>query len=440
MSRQSGKELPFNDRAVRTATHQRGRATEYRIKGVRGLVLYVYGSDRKVFHVHYDIVQRGVRRRRKPRIGDYGEITLHAARARANAMMGMVDAGNDPETERLAAEALVERTRFTFADLVDDFLEDRRRRGVRSLVEIERVLRKDAIPLLGRLRACDVTDLTIQAVVDQVVGRGAQALASRVLIHLRAVFNYARKNALWRHRGISSNPADDIDRPHKPVARVRALNNEEIASFLSALNDAPMDTLTRIAITLILVTGQRPNEVSGMRIDELRLSGDNPQWRLPQERTKNGRAHLLPLSPLALRLINGALMFERTATSPARPNSPFVFPNRDRPEEAPYTKGALSRALRRTLSAGVLSIDHFTLHDLRRTAATGLARLGTDRVVISKILNHVSEDNRSVTGLVYDQHDYGAEKRLALEKWAAHLGKLAPRSLDGPTQGCSEFA
>ena len=425
MSRRSGKELAFNDRAIQAAKYLGGRATEYRIKGARGLVLYVYELGRKVFHVHYDIVVDGTRRRRKPRIGDYGETSLSSARGKANSTLGMVDAGSDPEVEQRAAAAHAERMRFTFSDLFADFLEDRRGRGVKSLSELERVVKKDGLPILGHLRACDVTDLEIQAVVDQIASRGARALSSRALTHLRAVFNYARKNAVWRHRGIVSNPAEDITRPHKPVVRERALTDDEIGLALRGLQVSPMDSLTRIAIALVLITGQRPNEVGGMQIDELRFPHERPQWRLPGHRTKNGRAHIVPLSPLAIRLIQEALEVQApSSTSSARRRSAFVFPNRDRPGEAPYTKGTLSRALKRTFVAGTIATEPFTPHDLRRTAATGMARLGYDRTLIAKVLNHASEDNRSVTGLVYDRHDYEIEKRAALERWAAHIEKL----------------
>ena len=429
MSRSSDKELPFNDRAIQAARYLGGRATEYRIRGVRGLVLYVYKSGRKVFHVHYDIRIGRRRARRKPRIGDYGETTLHAARARANQMLARVDTGGDPEEDRQALEAEAERSRFTFNDLVHDFLDDRRRRAVRSIDEIERVLRKDVCPALGRVQVSKISDLHIQEVVDRVAARGAPALAARVLVHLRATFNFARKNATWRHRGVTANPAELVERPEKLKHRIRTLDDAEIRGLLADLSQANMDPLTRIAITLILVTGQRPNEVSGMRRSELRLNVEAPLWRLPADRTKNSRPHTVPLSTLALDLISMALELGQKGTS-----SPFVFPNRDRPMVAPYTKGALSRALLRMLRGRTAPAEHFTIHDLRRTAATGLARLGTDRVVIAKILNHISEDRKSVTGLVYDQHDYEQEKRAALDAWATHLKKLGDRFLDQDIQ------
>jgi len=170
---------------------------------------------------------------------------------------------------------------------------------------------------------------------------------------------------------------------------------------------------------LLLLLGQRLNEVAGMRRDE--LSTDCTSWSLPGSRTKNGRPHLVPLPILARDIIarlkenRGNLNFSTTGTTPP---------------------SGWSRAKRRLDDAmlaiarkecGSATIPAFRLHDARRTAITGMNELGVPPHVVEKVVNHVSGHQAGVAG-VYNKSELMVERQAALDRWAAHVqGLVTPR-------------
>ena len=168
----------------------------------------------------------------------------------------------------------------------------------------------------------------------------------------------------------------------------------------------------------LVVTAQRKGEVVGAALDEFDF--EENVWTIPAKRSKNGQAHRVPLSPLALELICQAK--EYASESPSLFPSPWLFPSPA--ADGPILGRSINRAVYKTLPG--LGLENITPHDLRRTAASNMTALGISRLVVSKILNHVET---GVTA-VYDRHGYDAEKRHALEVWATRLeeivtGKLA---------------
>lgn len=170
-------------------------------------------------------------------------------------------------------------------------------------------------------------------------------------------------------------------------------------------------------IQLCLVTAQRVGEVSGMRCDELDLVAGT--WTLPGSRTKNAHAHVVPLSDLALGIIAEAIANAS--------ESPFVFPCGANASLAPM---AVARTIGRAQEAtekrpkGRFGIDHFTAHDLRRTALTGMAKLGVSPVVLGFTANHRTITRGGVTMGVYVHYAHDKEKRQALELWADRLAAI----------------
>ena len=157
------------------------------------------------------------------------------------------------------------------------------------------------------------------------------------------------------------------------------------------------------------MTAQRVSEVAGARQIEIDLRAR--EWKLPADRVKNGSAHCVPLSPLAIRLFEEAMSRSKSAC--------FVFPS-------PFTDQAIigqavAKAMKR--SSAHLQLDNATPHDLRRTAATGMAKRRIPRLTIDKVLNHISADRSTIAG-VYDRHAYDVEKREALQCWADALGEI----------------
>jgi integrase len=180
----------------------------------------------------------------------------------------------------------------------------------------------------------------------------------------------------------------------------------EIVSFWKAADQ--MGEPFGIVLKLLLLTGCRLREVAGMRRVEL---SDDGTWNLPGARTKNKKPHIVPLPPLACELIAGTmsrgdLIFSTTGVTPVSGWSKM----KRRLDEL------MVREARR-------DIEPWRLHDLRRTAATGMAEIGVAPHIVEAVLNHISGAKASVAGM-YNKAQYAAEKKAALERWAAHIEAL----------------
>ena len=218
---------------------------------------------------------------------------------------------------------------------------------------------------------------------------------------------------------IEASPAANVKAPGQETARDRVLTDDELRAFLRACDGMgePFGPLFR----LLLLTGQRREEVAALPWAELDLAG--AVWHLPAARTKNKRASDVPLAEQAVAILEGLMR-----------RSPLVFPaqfSRDGHTE-PRPLSGFGRAKER-LDALMLeelrkadpeaTLPDWRLHDLRRTAASGMARLGVAVHVVEKLLNHVSGTFAGVVG-VYQRHDFAAEKRAAAQAWANYLDSL----------------
>jgi integrase len=174
-------------------------------------------------------------------------------------------------------------------------------------------------------------------------------------------------------------------------------------------------------VSALILTGQRRDEVGGLVWGELDLDGG--LWTLPAARSKNRREHTIPLAPLAVKILRAQRRF---------PDSPFLFSAGEKPPSGfAKAKERLDKSVIK--QNGGEPIDHWTLHDLRRTTASGMAKIGVDLPVIEKVLNHVSGSFAGIVG-IYQRHDFAAEKRAALDNWAARVAAIVGRQADGEVQ------
>ncbi|MGH8200329.1 MAG: tyrosine-type recombinase/integrase [Steroidobacteraceae bacterium] len=282
----------------------------------------------------------------------------------------------------------------------------RHRKRPREAVRLARVYL--ATPWRER-PAHELTKRDAVLLLDRLVARGSHVMARRVRSLGLQVFTFAvARDLVAVNPFIGTLPPGEDEEP-----RDRKLDASEVHAFWNALDrrDTEMSQLVRLGLRLILVTAQRPGEVAGAAWSE--IDTERAVWTIPPERSKNGRAHEVPLSDLALELLE-----QLRAPAADRPHLlPSVHSKLRRGK--PLSQRALSRALRNNHDDGKLfGLQPFTPHDLRRTAASMMTSLGILRLHVSKVLNHTDQD---ITGKVYDLNEYTAEKRKALQTWADHL-------------------
>jgi integrase len=302
------------------------------------------------------------------------------------------------------------------------------------------------LPSIGAMKVQDIgrREITlmlakVQAAKDGRKGHIKKGADPRTLTHRpNRVFQLTRAILRWAHAMgiIAVDPTDGMKRPIKKEAeRERALSADEIKTFWANVTKLPTTPALHIALKLSLVTGQRIGEVCGIAKGELTLDGPTPVWVIPRARTKNAEGHRVPLTPLAVALIREALALQKPRPSDEGvvTESQYLFPARAKRDKShgPILPGAAAVAMFR--GRDKLGVDHFRVHDLRRTAATRMAELGISPHTISLILNHVSASKSTVTSKVYVQYSYDREKREALEKWGdcvASLVGLSPERRD----------
>jgi integrase len=370
------------------------QAQRYMVWGDHGLGVRVSPKGKKSFIYLYRFKEKS----RFLTLGDYPRMSLadaHKAHAEARKKL---EQGIDPGAEAVA-EREEERKAPTVATLADEYLEKWARPRKRSWREDERILQKDVLPVWGHRKAREITRRDVIRLLDEIVDRGAGIMANRTLAVIRKMFNFAVSRDI-----VPVSPCLAVRAPAPEQRRDRVLTTDEIRAFWHGLEGAKMAEGTKLALKLQLVTGQRKAEIVTAAWNEIDFT--EKWWTIPAEKVKNRLPHRVPLSPLALELLQAA----KNITS----NSPWIFPS---PRAGKHiTPEAVDHALRRP---GLEALGFsFVPHDLRRTAATFMTgSCGIPRLVVSKILNHAEPHITSI----YDRASYDKEKQMALDAWARKL-------------------
>lgn len=348
---------------------------------------------------------------RRYTVGRHPEMKLAEARDRARDILALAKARKSPAS--LAANELAAATTDsanTFEAIVKRFTAEylvAKGRRPKTILQY-RVLFDGKVLAAWRNRPiAEITFEDVKAVLAGIMARGKRIAANRTLAYLRKFFTWA-----MRERIIPSSPAMGIDLPSGETPRDRVLTDIELADVWKALGAEP--GLIGPVGKLLILTGQRRNEVTGMLWSEIRglrrneqgeleaIPGNRPAWELPARRTKNHRDHTVPLTAQAIRALqsveqSGDMAFSNYGKVPMLVNVKL----RDRIAKASGVTG-------------------WSWHDLRRTLATGLGRLKTPRFVADRVLNHVDPS----VGAIYDRYEYFEEKLEALAKWADHVDHL----------------
>jgi integrase len=375
-----------------------------------GLGVRVTASGGKNYLAQYS---RGGVKRRIP-LGSCAAISLAQARNAARAIMGEVAMGRDPAVERKEAAAQANRAKtlgaLTLGGVLDQWSVLRLAHRRQSYaIEAVRAIRR-AFPHCLDQPAVALQRIEVVRVLDGLAKDGKIAMACRTAAYGRSCYQWAIKRG-----ALETNPFLNV--PLSPVAkRDRVLSDVELAAVWRATaGPGTFDAIVR----MLILTGQRRSEVGGMTWGE--LDDDLAVWTIPANRAKNGVAHIVPLSPPTRQFLRGVSRQD---------GSRFVFPG----FRGPFNGFSKAKAAL-DIEAGIAP---WRLHDLRRTVATGLQRLGVRLEVTEAVLNHVAGSRAGIVG-VYQRYDYADEKRAALAAWGegivAMVEAQAPASLERPRRG-----
>jgi integrase len=358
-----------------------------------GLALRVSATGARSWFCMYRVAGKQI----KETLGTVATIPrVDEARRRAHLSLEKARSGVDPVAARRAAA--VRDAGNTVAAAVARYLAhcDRNHKP-KTAYEWRRVFDHDVLPRWGERPLSAITKGDVLELVHEKAAtrqrrrkdasEGAGVQANRTLMRVRTFFKWCVANDLC-----VVDPTAGVRKPVKEASRDRVLSDEEIVRLWNA-----GDPLAR----LLLLTAQRRGEVEFMRWSEIDL--DKRTWTIPKERAKNGKAHTVHLSEAAIDVL---------AEVPHRGDR--LFPG-NRPVEG----------LKPKLDAAVGAGD-WVLHDVRRTATTGMARLGIAPHVADKILNHVSGTIRGVAA-IYNKFEYLEERKAALEAWGRYvIGLVRP--------------
>lgn len=347
-----------------------------------GLRIRQSGSRGWVYRYRFGNLQRSIK------LGSATSVALALARENASKLEAQVRLGSDPAVKRELAKQEAENA---FQLVAERFL-DARRKELRAatIIEYERHLRRDA-QSLHRLPMTAVTRADVARLLNNAPG---SVTRNRLRATLCAMLTWALKEGIVLPHG---NVAAFTNKAEEK-SRNRALSDAELKAVWNALDDDDFGNILK----LLILTGQREGEIGGLQWSEIR----DDSIQLPPERAKNGRPHTIPLSAPAVAILDKQLK---------RHNRSHVFGRSD--------TGYYGWSFRKKGLDKKLSIAAWRIHDLRRTAVTGMAELGVQPHIIEAVINHTSGHKGGVAG-VYNRASYDREKRAALNLWAEHVMAL----------------
>jgi integrase len=329
-------------------------------------------------------------RLRRMTLGNYPSLSLAEAREAWRNARNDVQAGREPTRPRDPSD-----TDSTFERALDNWLK-RDQGNNRTKDAIKRLIDKDATPAWRHRHIADIGRADVFDVIDRVVDRGSPITARRLHAHLHRFFTW--------HVGrgkIPLNPMAHLPKPAAETKRDRVLSDKELVAVWKAAEE--MGWPFGHAVRILILTGARREEIGGLKWAEI----ESDTITLAGDRTKNGEPHTVPLNKPALNVIQD---LPRIASS----------------ERAFTTNGKTSVSgwsrAKRNLD-DLSKVKDWRIHDLRRTVATGLQKLGVALVVIEAVLGHSSGSRSGVVG-IYQRHSFDAEKRAALDAWGDRVSRL----------------
>jgi integrase len=338
-------------------------------------------------------------KQRRMSVGSASAITLVKARETAGELHAKVRLGQDPAGQKAESK---QQAAETFEVIAKSYLAVRKRDMRPSAYDqIDRHLLKYAKPLHG-LQLANITQRTIATRINELRDLSGTVQANRARSSLLAFYGWAMQQGIVTHNPVA-NTGRFIEQP-----RERTLADGELRDIWQSAGDDHYGSIVK----LLMLTGQRADEIASLRWDEI---GDGA-ITLPPARTKNKRLHIVPLSDPAVEILTAQP--RRVSNSGALRTYVFGV------GECGFSGWSKCKVrLDEHIAATGASLAPWVVHDLRRSAATGMSRLGVQPHIIEAVLNHVSGHKAGVAG-IYNRNTYEPEKRQALNLWAAHVMAL----------------
>lgn len=330
---------------------------------------------------------------RRMTLGRYPLLSLSEARKKAFQNLSEVAKGNDPASEKKDRNS----DKFQFAAIVDEFIELYAKPRNRSWRETERILKRDFVSRWAKRDIREIGKADLTKILDAIAKQYPSA-ANHAYRAINKLFNWAVERSV-----IDISPSDGLKLPSKIESRDRVLDEDELISIWFAA-DAMAYPYGKI-IQLLILSAQRRNEVASMRWQDINF--EEKIWTIPAEFNKSGRTHRIPLSDQVIKIIQSIPKTHDVLVFPARGSNKCV--------------SGFSKWKKKI--DNISGVSDWTVHDLRRTAATGMAAAKVQPHVVEKILNHSSGSLGGVAG-IYNKHEYQDEKVQALQIWDKHIVAL----------------
>ena len=394
---------------------------------ISGLYLVLQPSGAKSWALRF----RTAGKPAKLTLGPYPSLDLANARRKAQEALGEVASGENPAAKKKAAReaqkaanSTADRVETVAASFIDKYV--KRNVGEFWAREAERLLTKEINPKIGFKRLGEVKKSDVHDLLDGIVDRGSPIVANRTLAVFRRLCNWAIERGI-----IAISPCEKIKAPSVEETRDRVLSDNEIRIAWGAFDAVgwPFGPIAKLA----LLTGARREEIAGAVWSEIDLTAKT--WTIAKERSKNGVAHEVPLSDHAVEIIKALPRIDPKRDASGKLGPGYVFMTTGLTSVSGFSRAkaaideAIVKSLRKDAEAHgadpktVTAPARWTLHDLRRTAASGMAGIGIPPHVVEAVLNHKSGTIKGVAA-VYNRYSYATEKRQALDAWARRLDTI----------------
>lgn len=432
----------ITDRALRTKpTNKHTWLTESMIWGHGSLVARITPSGARLFYFRYSNSENKMVRHPIGAYGTEGDLlTVAAAREKAMELAvlhqsGILDikehleqqeyiakAKHENELKRLQQEKEATESRLTVNQLFEHWLKVDLVHRADGGAEVERMFKKDVLPLIGNMFVADIKKGHITHITDTITSRGVTRMVKLVFSLIRQMFRFAVDRDI-----IEYDPTAGISKAKiggKNVERDRVLTEDEIQMLSTKLTEANLLHTTQYAVWICLSTCCRIGEL--IKAKWAHIDFDKSEWLIPAENSKNGRQHIVHLSDFSKS--------QFTKLKQITGHSKFCYPNKN--NDAHLNSKTITKQIgdrqkgedqqsfsNRSKHVTALCLPHgkWTPHDLRRTGATLMASLGVLPEVAERCLNHIEENQMQ---RIYQRYSYQNEMRLAWTLLGDHINQL----------------